>query len=430
MKDKIKEIVGDAETIEEKSNNHAISQSEKDFLKKNKFVLEKRNSKGDYIIDPEKKFKFKKLDVEIRDGYFYDIRVLVEDYDGNSHVFTNQIGLSILFFSQYSTRKMMYYKNSIRKNALVENQEYTDEKLNHLYINLSDVMNYTYKMGNHYIPHDLILELPEKPEENKVGNATYQIKQETYLEKILELRAYTDFLTLFGGSKNGLAQIEGRAKFYLFPYPFRFFSSRRTLGQIEYFPSVSPYVNYSRFEKDSKYVSTIYDPENNNFQIENNRNLGLIEKRYLTMGLDLEVLKWQNKSAPVSISLYGLVNYNISQVNISANEEEKIEDIKSMGSGGGLHLSAKRFNNFGFDYKADISWYNYRNFNTTKNIDLPSVIPVFRHEAEIFYHPNGNPNQAIFARLITFNYMGSNSQAFYQFQFGYKFSIGNRAVNK
>lgn len=430
IKDKIKEIVEEAETIEEKSNNHALSQSEKDFLKKNKFVLEKRNNRGDYIIDPEKKFKFKKLDVEIRDGYFYDIRVLVEDYEGNSHVFTNQIGLSILFFSQYSTRKMMYYKNSIRKNALVENQEYTDEKLNHLYINLSDVMNYTYKMGNHYIPHDLILELPEKAEENRGGNATYQIKQETYLEKILELRAYTDFLTLFGGSKNGLAQIEGRAKFYLFPYPFRLFGSRRTLGQIEYFPSVSPYVNYSRFEKDSKYVSTVYDPENNNFQIENNRNLGLIEKRYLTMGLDLEVLKWQNKNAPVSISLYGLVNYNISQVNISANEEEKIEDVKSMGCGGGLHLSAKRFNNFGFDYKADISWYNYRNFNTTKNIDLPSVIPVFRHEAEIFYHPNGNPNQAIFTRLITFNYMGSNSQAFYQFQFGYKFSIGNRAVNK
>ncbi|SIQ62712.1 hypothetical protein [Chryseobacterium sp. RU33C] len=432
LKEEIKKIVDSVDTIEKKMDkNHVLSQSEKDFIKKNKFVLEKKNGRGDYIIDPDKKFKFKKLDVDIRDGYFYDIRVLVEDYEGNNHVFTNQIGLSILFFSQYSTLKMMYYKNSIRKNALVENQEYTDENLNNLYINLSDVMNYTYKMGNHYIPHDLILELPEKPEENNKVNATYQIKQETYLEKILELRAYTDFLTLFGGSKNGLAQVEGRAKFYLFPYPFRFFGSRRTLGQIEYFPSVSPYVNYSRFENDSKFVNTIFDTEKNQFQIENDRNLGLIEKRYLTMGLDLEVLKWQNKNAPVRISLYGLVNYNISQVNISVSEEEeKTEDVKSMGCGGGFHLSAKRFNNFGFDYKADISWYNYRNFNTVKNIDLPSVIPVFRHEAEIFYHPNGSPNQAIFARLITFNYMGGNSQAFYQFQFGYKFSIGNRAVNK
>jgi hypothetical protein len=81
-------------------------------------------------------------------------------------------------------------------------------------------------------------------------------------------------------------------------------------------------------------------------------------------------------------------------------------------------------------YKAELSWFDYKNFNDYDNIALPDKIPVFRNEAEIFYHPNGNPNQAIFTRLITYNYMGSeNNQAFYQFQFGYKFAIGNRTTN-
>lgn len=435
----------DRKTIKETKEQHRLKESllnnERDMNKallltkelqrdtlRNKFILERKADKGDYILDPLTSFKFKRLDVEIKDGYFCDIRVFVEDEQENLHVFTNQIGISILFFSDFGTNKMMNYKSSIRKKTYNVDSNYTDEKMKNLYISLSDVMNYSYKVGNHYIPHDIALELPTKPDENEKGNAIYQIKQETYLEKILELRAYTDFLTLFGNSQNGLAQVEGKAKFYLFPYPFRFLGSKRTLGQIEYFPAVSPFVNYSRFEKDSRYVKTAF--ENGNFIVKN--DIDLIEKRYLMMGLDLEVLKWQNKNAPVSLSLYGLLNYNISEMNINVINDTITKSVKAMGFGGGLHLSTKRFNNFGFDYKAEFSWFDFKNFNPyqNQNITLPSIIPIFRNEAEVFYHPNGSPNQAIFARLITYNYLGkTNDQSFYQFQFGYKFAIGNRTVN-
>lgn len=373
-------------------------------------------------------FKFKKLDVEICDGYFNDIIVHLEDKDGNTHVYTNQIGVSILFYDHRGRRKLMYYKYSIKKNATTNTKDnYTDERLKDLYIKLTDIMGYSYKIGNHYIPHNLALELPNKYTDNSQSNATYQIKQETHLEKILELRTYTDFLALFGDSNNGLVQIEGKAKFYLFPYPFRFLGSKKTLGQIEFLSSISPYVNYSKFDANSRYINPVQD-ELGIYQI--NQNFDLIEKRFLTMALEGEILKWQHKNAPVKLSLYGLINYNISEMNIGTDEQEDIKNIKATAYGGGLHLSTKRFNNFGFDYKIELSWFDYKNFNTYDNIALPNKIPVFRNEAEIFYHPNGNPNQAIFTRLITYNYMGSeNNQAFYQFQFGYKFAIGNRTVN-
>lgn len=375
-----------------------------------------------------KTFKFKKLEVEISDGYFKDIIVYVEDKDKNTHVFTNQIGVSLLFYDHKGKRKLMYYKYSIKKNA-TDNllDKYSDENLAKLYIRLTDVMSYSYRIGNNYIPSDLALKLPNKDTDNLQSNATYEIKQKTYLEKILELRTYTDFLALFGDSDNGLAQIEGKAKFYLFPYPFRFLGSKKTLGQVEYLSSISPFVNYSKFDTNSRYINSIKDIDGL-YQFV--RNFDFIEKRFLTMGVEGEIVKLQNKNGPVQLSLYGLINYNISEINIGTDEERVARNIKAMGYGGGLQLSTKRFNNFGFDYKAELSWYNYKNFNEDTTLVLPGEIPVFKNEAEIFYHPNGNPNQAIFTRLITYNYMGtSNDQAFYQFQFGYKFAIGNRTVN-
>lgn len=387
-------------------------------------------------VMPDSKFKFKKLDVEIRDGYFYDIRTFVETNDGNTHVFTNQVGLSLLFYSQQGKRKnLLRYEYSLREN--IPDKEYTDDKMEGLYIKVTDVMGYSYKPGNRYIPHDLILELPKNDTDNKSTNAqnraTYQIKQETHLEKILELRTYTDFLALFGKSDNGLAQIEGKAKFYLFPYPFRFFGSKKTFGQIEYFPSLSPYVNYSRFEDGTRYVDKVQSLPNidANVRYEPVKNLDLVEKRYLSMGVDFEIFKWQHKNAPVKFSIYATFNYNLSEVNMGDDSNKISRNIKAFNRGGGLHLSTKRFNNFGFDLKAELTWYDYKNFNDDTDFILPDEIPIFRNEAELFYHPNKNPNQAIFARLITFNYAGrSNNQAFYQFQFGYKFAIGNRTVSK
>ncbi|UMQ44012.1 DUF4047 domain-containing protein [Chryseobacterium sp. Y16C] len=387
-------------------------------------------------ICPNQSYSFQKLKVEIKDGYFSDIVVYVADDSGDVHVFTNQVGLSILFYSQYGSRRFMYYLYSVRKEDFTNKNlanRYTDEAMEDLLIKVTDVMGYSYKIGNHYIPQDLAIELPQDDVEGKKTNsksgATYQIKQDTYLEKIVELRAYTDFLALFGQSQNGLAQIEGKAKFYLFPYPFRFFGSKRVMGQLEVIPSVSPFVNYSKFDDKSKYVNlnTIAD-----YRFE------LVEKRFLTMGLHLETLKWQHKNSPVSISLYGIVDYNLTQTNLGTEEQPDEVTIKALKYGGGIHVNVKRFNNFGFNYKFEYSGFNYLDFNgeakledENKKSKLPSWIPVVKHEAEIFYHPNGNPNQAIFTRLITYNDAGNSyNQAFYQFQFGYKFSIGSRTVKQ
>lgn len=367
---------------------------------------------SDYKELTEEKYKFKKLEVEIRDGSFADIRVTVS-YKGNLHTFENYVGVSLMYFSSIAKKQKLFYAQSI-----ISNQNYKSKDFNDKYIRLSDVMDYKYSMGNHYIPHDLTIELPKKDVNDQKTNATssasYEIKQETYLDKIVEFRTYTDFLSLFGEGNNGLVSVEANAKFYIFPYPRQIFDWK---SQWEFLPSIIPQLTYNKFEESNNVVSI----PTSNFT----NYLDLIEKRYLAMGANLNVFQFKHKNFPITATLFGAVNYQLTQVNINSTSD----NAKAFGYGVGINLGAKRFNNFGFNLQGELAWYDYKNSNTLSELDIR--VPVIKAQAEVFYHPTKSPNQAIFMRLATYNYMGtSNDQAFYQFQFGYKFSIGSRTITK
>lgn len=379
------------------------------FLYKSKKKDSKKDSK---MVDSNKKYTFKKIELELRDGSFTNIRVTV-GYQGNTHTFENHIGVSFMYFATKAKENILFYKQSIINNKVTKNNE-----LGNLFIRLSDVMSYNYKTGNHFIPHDLTLELPKNDingaPTNKIAPAAYQIKQKTYLDKIVEFRTYTDFLSLFGEGNNGLVSIEANAKFYVFPFP-------RPIGitqaQWEFLPSITTNITYNRFEEGDKIVSI----PATNFTT----NLDLIEKRFLRVGANVNIFQVKHKSFPIKASIYSTLNYQLTQVNIN----NILENAKGFSYGVGLGFSTKRFNNFGFNIHIDYSKYDYKNSNTTEI--LRNIIPVVRGQAEVFYHPTKSPNQAVFTRLSTFNHVGKdNNQAFYQFQFGYKFSIGSRTVKK
>lgn len=63
---------------------------------------------------PKGTYQFKKVDAEIRDGYFYDIVVQVTDLHGDTHFFSNSIGVSLLYFPGKS--KLLHYLYSHKEN--------------------------------------------------------------------------------------------------------------------------------------------------------------------------------------------------------------------------------------------------------------------------------------------------------------------------
>jgi len=369
---------------------------------------------NEYVKDI-KKYKFKSIDIQIYDGNFYDIRLKIE-YNNQIYLFENFISISFFRFNKMARDNYLIYSNKQPYGIEGDLSDIQDLK-----VRLSDVLYYEYKIGNNYIPSDLLLELPKNDIDNKQTNldkpTTYQIKEDTYLDKIIELRAYTDFLALFNDSNNGLLQIEGSAKFYIFPFSRQLFNYT---GQFELLKSATPYVNYARFEDNNRLAEASMGFFN--------QELDVIEKRYLTMGVKLNMVEIYHKNYPIKASIFSVADYNISKAQSDMLEPE---NIKSFGYGFGFNIATKRFNNFGFSYNMEFKWFDLESFNTTNNINTNLNIPVFKNEAEVFYHPTDNPNQAIFVRLRTFNYKGnSNNQAFYQFQFGYKFSLGSRTVKK
>ncbi|QMU65090.1 MAG: hypothetical protein GKR88_12855 [Flavobacteriaceae bacterium] len=148
------------------------------------------------------------------------------------------------------------------------------------------------------------------------------------------------------------------------------------------------------------------------------------------MGIEANMLSFSYKNNPLKLNIRGLADYQITGLQVN---DTMTSTAKSLALGFGWGIELKRYNNFSFVYKMDWTWHNFKDFNTFESIsDFPEErIPVFHNQAEISYHPNKNPNQAIFVRLNTYGYMGnSDNSAFYQFQFGYKFSLGSRAITK
>lgn len=417
----IKEEVFNNKTIQGKILNDVLSQTnQKTYLgditipKDNEKFFFYEQLKGEKALSTTKEsYEFKKIEIQIKDGNFSDIKVTV-NYNGKPYVFENYAGVSFFRFRTMARRNYLFY--SSKNTGSID-----DDEMGKFRVRLSDILDYDYKMGNHYLPKDLVLELPKKDIENEQTNInvkpTYKIKEDTYLDKIIELRAYSDFLALFSDNSNGLLQIEGNAKFYIFPFSRQFFN---TSGQYELFKSVTPYVHYSRFESEDKPISIT----NNTFDNE----LSLIEKRFLEMGVHLNVFEFYHKNYPLKANIFGSLNYNLTEIQ---NADNSAENIKSLGYGIGLNIASKRFNNFGFNYSVKAEWFDFKNSNVTNTVNTNINIPVLNNQAEIFYHPTESSNQAIFMRLGVYNYMGdSSNNAFYQFQFGYKFSIGSRTITK
>ncbi|MBL0738705.1 hypothetical protein JI750_17545 [Flavobacterium sp. GN10] len=364
------------------------------------------------FIQLEKEFKFKSVAFEICDGFIADVKILILDENGNEHLFENRSSISFLNFSNSAPSNFISYKHPVNQSQIVNFDEF-----HNLRIRLSDVLVYIPKPGYNYIPNDVTFTFPTKDKNgdalNKTNPVKYEIKETTTLQNVIELRAYTDFLALFNDSANGLVQLQGKGDFYIFPF--------RTcpLGtDLRLMDKISPYVNFSRLDADVRGVETTFDSSLNKYTINNSTDL--LQKAYLEMGSKLNLFNWRfAKSVPFRFIGYFPFRYQIADVKIS----DQLKNVQGLGLGIGFTFEFKRFNNFGFNYSLEFSKYSFIDYNTIPELELPSAYSVFRNEAEVYYHPDSDKKQAIFLRLKTFNNY-TNHEAFYQLQFGYRFSIG------
>lgn len=366
-----------------------------------------------YETKDEKKAFFKEIKIHLKEGSICDLKLIVLDEKNNELLFENRIPINLLILSTIGPKTRIQFKTASSNNKNEALNTGIDENN---YITLSDVLLYIPNPGENYIPEDLTLTFPTKKDniqENINNPIIYKVNQDTSLQNIVELRTYTDFLGLFTDSPNGIIQLEGKADFYIAPLNL-------PNSSVYIFKKISPFVNFSRLDKDVRYL-TLNEVEPNTSSIKN--SLEIIEKSYLQMGLNINVLSFKiKKEFPFDINFYGATRYLISDI---MTPDSTVVNYKSLGIGGGISLEFKRYNNFGFTYSAELTNYNSKSFNEIDGIINPQSFLVFQNKAEVYFFPGETKQQAIFLRFKTFNNSEKeNNEAFYQLQFGYRFSIG------
>lgn len=376
-----------------------------------KIILYRDATGGDVSsskIESKERLNFQKVRVHILEGSVYDIQIYLTDDRNNSYLYENKFPISLLRYTTLSPRNFMFFKMAISndKNTGLNAKPYED-----LRVKLSDVLTYIPNPGDNYVPEDLTLELPTKTEENTNQAAVYKVNQNTALQNIVELRTYTDFLGLFGDAPNGIVQLEGKADFYINPFNYKAFYL---------FKKITPYVNFSKLDVKTRNVA-LAESSPSSFSFKS--PLQILEKSYLQMGLNLNLFSFKfRKEFPFEIGFYGAAQYQITDV---MKTDSVALNYKSLGLGAGVSLEFKRYNNFGLIYLAQLSNYNINGFNNINQVVNPGNFWVFKNEAEVYYFPGETKKQSIFLRLKTFNDISKGiSDAFYQLQFGYRFSIG------
>ncbi|WP_175621573.1 hypothetical protein [Chryseobacterium schmidteae] len=364
--------------------------------------------------------ELEKILFSIYEGSIKEAYVTVKDNLGREHLYENKYPISLMRFSSVAPKTSLIYKTSISHNK----KEVLESKYLGTEIRFSDILMYIPNPGENYVPDDLSLSFPQKNETDD-SNITYKIRQDTSLKNVVELRAYTDFLGLFNNSDNGLIQLEGKAEFFVNPFNI-------TNSHLFIFKKLTPYVNFSRLDNDSKYIE-IVEVKDSKYIMEGKEDIDFgdlrlqaIEKAYLDMGFRAYLASYAfSKESPFNMSVYIPIRFLISNASLGIldNSIKKFE-LKTFGIGGGINLSFKKFNNFVLNYNIELSEFKFKEFNAVKDFSNPSSLWALTNEAEVSYYPGKQKNQSAFVRFrVVSNAEKNIENSFYQFHFGYRFTI-------
>ncbi|BFP42126.1 hypothetical protein FGF1_29710 [Flavobacteriaceae bacterium GF1] len=391
-----------------------------------RFALkEDNNLKSISKIDLPSKLLFQSIAFEIKEGGLVDIRLkTVDKNSGIQMYFESRAPVSLLNYTIHADRSFLHFSNKFSDQN--NSAAYQTKLLEHLRIRVSDVLHYDPKIGNNYVPEDLAFELPKDLEKEKTENEprSYQLINDSSLKNMLDLRAYTDFLGLFGDEANGLFQLEGKADFFLNPFNFN-------RSSIYLFKKVTPFIRYSRLEEDNEFISTEILESGDAFGFDNDR-LELLEKSNLEFGIDFDVFTFRPfKESPFWASLHLPINYYTSKVRPFGNENgENDFNFNTLGYGLALRVELKRLNNFGLSIGTSFKEYSFLGDysgivdSSNNSFEEPNRFRTHSVDAEIFYFPNNSKTQSIFLRMRGFRDISDGDASFYQLQFGYRFTVG------
>jgi hypothetical protein len=116
------------------------------------------------------------------------------------------------------------------------------------------------------------------------------------------------------------------------------------------------------------------------------------------------------------------LRYQIADLRL---DDTASQNYKLFNIGAGILLEFRRYNNFGFNFGVEFTHYDVDGVNEINGLTNPENFWTSHYEAEVYYFPGDTKKQSVFLRLKAYTENAPDyGEAFYQLQFGYRFSIG------
>lgn len=357
-------------------------------LKTNKESLEKPNCEIE-LFNSSKELTVVSIDFNISEGSIKDIRVKVIDSKGVIHSFENKASISLVNYDQEVNEKFIYNVKDLNR-----------------FIKLGDILAYEPLPGKYSIPND---------ENRIIFNSVLDLKKELYanidLNSNLDVRIYSDLLSLFGREGNGLIQTEIKGRILV--------STKSKLGELYIFNYIEPKIRYSKF--DSKFESVEVNANSNSkLWLLSREQLMLNQSSFLNLDLKFNLIKAKILNHSTEYN-WGFT-YDFTEVKHKGTSNVSTVNMRGMYFEGKIRIAKSKY--FGFEGSFQILFQTI----ASTNLDVfhqsdEYFIPTF----SMYYLPKANRNNSLFIRFKSFSSLGiSKSYPLLQFGLVSKLSVNRK----
>lgn len=353
---------------------------------------------------------YKKVDslfININCGFIKDIDVYI-----GKEKFSNNVPIPLIHYSSRTTDRLYNM----------------DARFSDQYIILGDFLIYQNVTGNNFTTDNLVLKLSNSPTDKekeilKVQEGgtekditselrVYYLKSDESINKFIDYRIYSDFLGIIDETTNGIVNFEAKANIPL---------ATQNINHTNFyiFKTVSPELRYSRFDNKDRLIEI----DTTGGQVNIKDKIDLIQKSFLSAGLQVEVIKYIPKNAFVEFTIPFYAHFLMAESKILQDgtlSDTQKENLTSIRYGTGINACVNRSNNFVFNL--GFNFYQLQHLYREKyQMNAISHYNLYNLLSELSF-VGKNTNDAVFLR---FNYTSELNKPnnFFQLQVGYKSSF-------
>jgi len=346
----------------------SIPQDSVMYPMKENIIFEK--SKVNYV-------KINNVELNISDGVIEKIRVITKDqkiFENINYIPLQNMNLAALNIFLYDVKDREYF------------------------IKINDFMYYLPKLGQNYLPEDNTLVMDRI-------NREQPLSASVDLNSNLDIKVYSDFLSLLNQADNGIIQAEASSKFIFNSIPDRF--------NFFYLNFIEIKLRYSKFDSQNSFVQL--QSINQPVTLSTTEKIKMNQYSYLNLDLKMNLIR--NKIFQNFTEFNIGVTYDFTDIRLGSALENEQANMYSFYIEDRGCISRTKY--FGLNYSISMLWQQVANTNLSFSTSSDAY---FIPEVSIYYFPKGETSNKLFVRFKTFSNLAS-LQSYPLFQFGYSTNL-------